>query len=82
MKKGVVFGNRGRKPKITIDQSLSDNIVLYYQTEYQGFNFNHYKYMLKKEKNIIVSYTKIYNELTIKNNILWKTLKTSPNRIF
>ena len=69
-KEGFVHGNRGRKPKITIDQSLSDNIVLYYQTEFQGFNFSHYKYMLEKEKNIKVSYTKIYNELTIKNGIV------------
>ena len=69
-KDGFIHGNRGRKPKITIDQSLSDNIVLYYKTEYQGFNFNHYKFMLSKEKNIYVSYSKIYNELTIKNGIL------------
>lgn len=40
-KEGFIHGNRGRKPKITIDQSLSDSIVLYYQTEFQGFNFNH-----------------------------------------
>ncbi len=69
-KDGFIHGNRGRKPKITIDQSLSNNIVLYYKTEYQGFNFNHYKFMLLKEKNIGVSYSKIYNELTVKNGIL------------
>lgn len=69
-KDGFIHGNRGRKPKTTIDQSLSDNILLYYQTEYQGFNFKHYKYMLEIEKGIKVSYTKIYSELTIKNNIL------------
>ena len=69
-KDGFMHGNRGRKPKITIDQSLSDNIVQYYQTEYQGFNFNHYKFMLSKEKEIQVSYSKIYNELTVKNGIL------------
>jgi hypothetical protein len=69
-KDGFIHGNRGRKPKITIDQSLSDNILLYYQTEYQAFNFSHYRYMLKREKNIDVSYTKIYSVLTIENNIL------------
>jgi len=69
-KEGFIHGNRGRKPKITIDQSLSDSIVQYYQTEFQGFNFSHYKYMLEKEKNIKVSYTKIYNELTVKNAII------------
>ena len=69
-KDGFIHGNRGRKPKITIDQSLSDNIVLYYKTEYQGYNFNHYKLALLNEKNIKVSYSKIYSELTIKNGIL------------
>ena len=69
-KEGFIHGNRGRQPKTTINQSLSDNIVLYYQTEYQGFNFKHFKYMLSIEKDIHVSYTKIYNELTIKNGIL------------
>lgn len=79
-KEGFIHGNRGRKPKITIDQSLSDNIVLYYKTEFQGFNFNHYKYMLEKEKNIKVSYTKIYNELTVKHVILSPKAKKSTRK--
>jgi hypothetical protein len=29
-KDGFVHGNKGRQPKTTIDQSLSDNILLYY----------------------------------------------------
>ena len=53
-KDGFIHGNRGRKPKITLNQSLSDDIVHYYKTEYQGFNFKHYKFMLAKEKNINV----------------------------
>lgn len=69
-KDGFIHGNRGRQPKITLNQSLSDNIVHYYKTEYQGFNFSHYKFMLAKEKNITVSYSKIYNVLTVENNIL------------
>lgn len=69
-KDGFIHGNRGRKPKITLNQSLSDDIVHYYKTEYQGFNFKHYKFILAKEKNINVSYTKIYSVLTIKNGIL------------
>jgi hypothetical protein len=69
-KDGFIHGNRGRQPNITIDQSLSVNILQYYKTEYQGFNFSHYKYMLKLEKDIDVSYTKIYKTLTIENNIL------------
>jgi len=79
-KEGFIHGNRGRKPKITKDQSMSDNIVLYYQTEYQGFNFCHYQYMLKKEKNIKVSYTKIYNELTLKHGILSPKAKKTTRK--
>lgn len=45
-KDGFIHGNRGRKPKITINQSLSDNIVLYYRTEYQGFSY--YSRIIKK----------------------------------
>ncbi len=69
-KDGFIHGNRGRKPKTTIDQSLSNNIVQYYTKEFQGFNFKHYQKMLKIVKDIDVSYSKIYNELTIKNDIL------------
>lgn len=69
-KEGFIHGNRGRKPKITIDQSLSNNIVQYYIEEFQGFNFKHYQKMLKIIKGIDVSYSKIYTELTIKNGIL------------
>ena len=69
-KDGFIHGNRGRKPKITLNQSLSNDIVHYYKTEYQGFNFSHYKFMLSKEKNITVSYSKIYNVLTVENGIL------------
>ena len=69
-KEGFIHGNRGRKPITSINQSLSNDIVHYYITEYQGFNFKHYRIMLIREKNINVSYTKIYTELTIKNGIL------------
>lgn len=79
-KEGFIHGNRGRKPKITIDQSLSNNIVHYYKTEYQGFNFNHYRIMLVKEKNITVSYSKIYNELTVKNGILSPRAKKNTQK--
>ncbi len=81
-KDGFIHGNRGRKPKITINQSLSDNILLYYQTEYQGFNFKHYKYMLEKEKNISVSYSKIYTILTIENGILSPKAKKETRKKF
>jgi hypothetical protein len=81
-KDGFIHGNRGRKPKITIDQSLSNSIVQYYKTEYQGFNFSHYKYMLKLEKNIDVSYTKIYTILTIENNILSPKARKATRKNF
>lgn len=47
-KDGFIHGNRGRKPKITLNQSLSNDIVHYYKTENQGFNFSHYKSFILK----------------------------------
>lgn len=72
-KDGFIHGNRDCKPKTTIDQSLSNNIVLYYWTEYQEFNFKHYKIMLLEEKNIDVSYT---NTIIIPLVILFVTFNS------
>lgn len=79
-KEGFVHGNRGRKPKITINQSLTNYILHYYMTEYQDFNFNHYKKMLQREKSITVSYTKIYNVLTKENGILSPRAKKATRK--
>lgn len=63
-KSGFVHGNRGRVPKMTLDKSISDKIILLYKNKYYDFNFNHFKKFLEKKENIFVSYKFIYNILT------------------
>ena len=63
-KSGFVHGNRGRTPSKKLDKSISEDIILLYQTKYQGFNFNHFKEYLEEVENIKVSYKFIYNTLT------------------
>ena len=63
-KSGFVHGNRGRIPNKALDKSISEDIILLYQTKYQGFNFNHFKEYLEEVENIKVSYKFIYNTLT------------------
>lgn len=63
-KSGFVHGNRGHKPKKTLDKSISKNIILLYKNKYFDFNFNHFKKFLEAKENIFVSYKFIYNTLT------------------
>ena len=63
-KSGFVHGNRTRKPKSTIDKSISESIILLYKNKYYDFNFNHFKEFLEEKENIKVSYKFIYNILT------------------
>ena len=63
-KAGFVHGNRSKLPAITIDKSISEDIVLLYKHKYQDFNFRHFKEYLEEEENIHVSYKFIYNTLT------------------
>lgn len=63
-KSGFVHGNRGQKPKKTLDKSISENIILLYKNKYYDFNFNHFKKFLEAKENIFVSYKFIYNTLT------------------
>lgn len=63
-KSSFVHGNRGHKPKKTLDKSISKNIILLYKNKYFDFNFNHFKKFLETKKNIFVSYKFIYNTLT------------------
>ena len=64
-KSGFVHGNRSRKPKSTLDKSISENIILLYQNKYQDWNFNHFKEYLEEKENIKVSYNFIYKTLTV-----------------
>lgn len=68
-KPGFVHGNRDRKPKNTLDKSISEDIILLYKTKYQGWNFNHFQEFLEIEENIKVSYDFIYKTL-LKEGIL------------
>jgi putative transposase len=55
-KSGFVHGNRGHKPKRTLDKSISKNIIVLYKNKYYDFNFNHFKKFLETKENIFVSY--------------------------
>lgn len=63
-KSGFVHGNRGHAPSKALDKSISENIILLYNSKYQDWNFNHFKEFLKKDENIDVSYNFIYKTLT------------------
>lgn len=62
-KSGFVHGNRSKKPAISLDKSISDNIILLYRNKYQGFNFKHFHEYLLEEENINVSYHFVYTTL-------------------
>lgn len=80
-KSGFVHGNRSRKPITTLDKSISENIVLLYNTKYQDWNFKHFQEFLEKNENIIVSYKYIYNTLT-KEGILSPKARKRTKREF
>ena len=63
-KSGFIHGNRSKKPINTLDQSISEDIILLYKNKYYDFNFSHFKEFLKKDENINVSYNFIYKVLT------------------
>lgn len=68
-KSGFIHGNRGITPTITLDKSISEDIILLYKHKYQGFNFRHFNEYLEEVENIHVSYKGLYNILT-KDGIL------------
>ena len=80
-KSGFVHGNRSKKPATTLDKSISENIILLYNTKYQGFNFNHFKEYLEEEENIKVSYKFIYNVLTNAGILSPKARKKTKRKI-
>ena len=58
-----IHGNRARKPVNTLDESISENIILLYKNKYQDWNFNHFKEFLENFENIKVYYDFIYKTL-------------------
>ena len=62
-KLGFIHGNRSRKPKKTLNTTLSNTIITLYTTKYQEFNFKHFLEYLQKTENINVSYYYVYKTL-------------------
>lgn len=78
-KSGFVHGNRSKKPVNTIDQSISDTIILLYRNKYQDFNFAHFHDYLINEENINVSYHFVYTTL-MKNGIVSPVARKSTKK--
>jgi transposase InsO family protein len=53
--KGIVHGNRGRKPKLAIRNETKEMILSLYQSRYNGFNILHFGDFLKEAHDIEVS---------------------------
>jgi len=53
--KGVVHGNRGRRPKLGISNETKEMILSLYQNRYYGFNVTHFGEFLKEVHGIQVS---------------------------
>lgn len=73
-KEGFVHGNRSRKPANYKGLSLRNEIITLYENKYKlvvkningdnvewSFNINHFKDLLRKNEDINVSYTYLYN---------------------
>ncbi len=64
-------GNKGKKPKHTVDDKIKQSILDLYRTKYQYANFEHYKELLEKHENISVS-------VSVIRSILMKEFILSP----
>lgn len=53
--KGIVHGNRGRRPKLAISNETKETILSLYQSSYYGFNVTHFGEFLKEVHGIEVS---------------------------
>ena len=62
-KNGFIHGNRNRRPVNSLSQELTKQIIELYNKEFNNFNFNHFKDKLHDEKNIVISYSCLYNLL-------------------
>lgn len=81
-KAGFVHGNRSKKPVNSIDNSLSETIILLYTTKYQDCNFSHFKDLLETRENIKVSYYFIYTTLAKLGIYSPKIRKSTKKRIY
>jgi len=62
-------GNRGRKPAITLSDSLKNNVLDLYRTKYYDANFTHFSELLKEYEYIDIS-TSTINNILMRENIL------------
>ncbi len=53
--KGIVHGNRGKRPKLAIGDKIKEMILSLYQSQYYGFNVTHFGEFLREEHGIEVS---------------------------
>lgn len=53
--RGIVHGNRGRRPKLAIPNETKEMILSLYQSRYNGFNVLHFGEFLKEAHDIEVS---------------------------
>lgn len=81
-KSGFKHGNRNKKPVNTLDKSISNNIILLYNTKYYDFNFNHFKDFLERNENIKVSYKFIYKTLSKAGILSPKARKKTKREFF
>ena len=61
---GFNHGNKGKAPKNTKDQETRDLILSLYENKYKNISFQSFQHLLKKNENITLSYSFIYNLLT------------------
>lgn len=76
-----VHGNKGRKPSTAIPQKIKDEIIIYYKTEFEGYNFTFFRKCLREFKNIYLAYRTVYKILTeagIESPEKRKTVKEKP----
>ena len=53
--RGIVHGNRGKRPKLAISNETKEIILSLYQSRYNGFNILHFGEFLKEVHGIEVS---------------------------
>jgi len=80
-KAGFIHGNREKKPKNTLNQAISNDIILLYETKYQECNFNHFKDLLKEKENIKISYAALYTLLMNNGHTSPKIQKATKRKL-
>ena len=80
-KAAFLHGNRGRKPAITIPDSIRKLVVDLYLTKYYEANFTHYTELLEKYEDITLSVSAVTGILEAENIFSPKITKAKRKRI-